>query len=297
MTCLRCSPAVLSCVAWLACFVHLSHCHAEIPLLLLISFDGFRWDYLKSAKEQGYKTPNFDRLISDGVSIGNGGLKNTFVTKTFPNHFTLVTGLYEENHGIVGNNFFDPEFNESFHLGNVDTEDRKWWDGKSAAVFKGVEPIWMTNEQKGGSRASGSYFWPGSIVDNQRPTYTRCYSNGADFETGVRTIVEWFLKSDKPINLGLLYFSEPDHTGHKEGASSPKVLEEIVLLDGILGSLLTSLEEHQLLDRMNIIVTSDHGMVDTPESQTIYVDHLNTSICTVYGASPVWNVRPNSPGS
>lgn len=292
MTCLRSGRAQLSCLAALLVgLVRLTRCHAEIPLVLLVSFDGFRWDYLKIANEQGYNTPNFNRLIDNGVSIHNGGLKNAFITKTFPNHFTLVTGLYEENHGIVANDFFDSGFNETFRVGAIESENRKWWDGMSAEVFRGVEPIWVTNERKGGSRASGAYFWPGSVVDNQRPTYTRCFSKNADFKIGVRTVIEWFTKPDDPINLGLLYFDEPDRTGHREGAASTKVLEMVVVLDGILGELLTSLKKHDLMGRMNIIVTSDHGMVNT--TKMIYLDQADASLFTVYGASPVWNIRPN----
>lgn len=292
MKCLRSGRALLSCLAALMVgFVRLTRCHAQIPLALLVSFDGFRWDYIKIANEQGYKTPNFNRLIDNGVSIDNGGLKASFITKTFPNHYTLVTGLYEENHGIVGNDFFDSDFNETFDIRNVESENRKWWDGKSAEVFRGTEPIWVTNDRMGGSRASGTYFWPGSVVDNQRPTYTRCYSTNSDFNIGVRTVVEWFTKPDDPINLGLMYFNEPDHTGHKEGAASTKVLEKVVMLDGILGELLNLLEKHDLMSRMNIIVTSDHGMVNT--TNVIYLDQVNASLFTVYGASPVWNIRPN----
>lgn len=279
----------------LLCFV----CsHAEVPLLLLISFDGFRWDYLQMTKAQGLQTPNFDRLIRDGVTVDGGGMINVFVTKTLPNHYSLVTGLYPENHGIVGNTFFDPLFNETFTFGpDPDTEERKWWDGLSGVRRGGAEPIWVTNDRMGNGRASGSYRWPGSVVDQQRPYYTRCNVKDADtvkktdFLIGVKTIVEWFTDSVTPINLGLFYIGEPDHTGHREGAGTMAVLEKIVELDEVLGHLLDSLESKSLLDRMNIILTSDHGMVNV--TKIVFLDeYVDSKLYTYSGQSPTWNIQP-----
>lgn len=292
MTCLANMRSVV--LVWMMWFLNLTNfaqCHTEIPLLLLISFDGFRWDYLQIAKQQGFATPNFDRLINNGATIAAGGLKNTFVTKTLPNHFTLVTGLYEENHGIIANSFFDPVFNQTLSIHNPDAEDQKWWDGKSGTTVLGTQPIWVTNDLMGGKRASGSYFWPGSMVDNQRPLYTRCYNTDVDATMGVDTIIEWFTSKTRPINLGLLYNYEPDHTGHQKGAGSIKVLEKIVGLDGLLGRLLKALEEHDLIDRMNIILTSDHGMTNI--TNFVYVDDfVDPALYSIYGGSPVWNILP-----
>lgn len=292
MTCLaKFFFAVSAWMLWFLNVTNFAQCHTEIPLLLLISFDGFRWDYLQIAKQQGYATPNFDRLINNGGTIGTGGLKNVFVTKTLPNHFTLVTGLYEENHGVIANSYFDPVFNETFNINIPDAEDQRWWDGKSGTTALGVEPIWVTNDRMGGRRASGSYFWPGAVVDNQRPMYTRCYNKQVDSATGIDTIIEWFTNKARPINLGLLYYSEPDHTGHIEGAGSIKVLEKIVELDGVLGLLFKALEEHDLIDRMNIILTSDHGMINI--TNFIYLDdYVNSTLYSFYGGSPVWNILP-----
>lgn len=264
----------------------------EIALLLLISFDGFRWDYLQLANRQGFKTPNFDRLIANGVVIGNGGLRNVFVTKTLPNHYSLATGLYVENHGVVGNSFFDPVFNETFHYDDYSpSEGRKWWDGKTGASGTGAEPIWVTNDRPGGRRASGSYMFPGATVDHQRPFYTRCDSKKFNFTHGVDTIVEWFTDDLKPINFGLLYFGEPDHTAHKEGAGSWKVLEKVTELDKALGRLFMLLEERKLFEKMNIILTSDHGMTNI--TRTIYLnEHVDPNLYRYFSGPPAWNILP-----
>ena len=114
------------------------------PTVILISFDGFRWDYMEKTE-----TPNFDFIVKTGVEANY--IKNAFVTKTFPNHFTIVTGLYEESHGIVANTMYDPVFKSWFHLDNTES---RWWNGG--------EPIWVTNQKAGGT--SGTVFWPGSNV-------------------------------------------------------------------------------------------------------------------------------------
>lgn len=97
------------------------------PLLLVVSLDGFWYKYLDL-----YDTPNLRELASKGARAEY--MKNVYVTKTFPNHFTIATGLYEESHGIVGNSMYDPLLNETFHLSNTQT---RWWDNGK------VVPIWV----------------------------------------------------------------------------------------------------------------------------------------------------------
>lgn len=253
--------------------------------LILISFDGFRYDYLDLAKKHDMLTPNFDELIQRGSSSsGIDGMKNVFITKTFPNHYSMVTGFYEESHGIVANSFFDPLFNETFQFNST---DQKWWDGASG---KPVEPVWVTNEKCKCGRRSGVVFWPGSNVDNQRPTYLLPYNESISFETEVDTLAGWFTEHE-PINLGLMYFNEPDVTGHNFGPESKEVAEKVVELDAILGLLLTKLKEEKLLETMNIIVTSDHGMVG--QKKTIYLDdYVDPRSFQLFGSSPVYGLLP-----
>lgn len=101
-------------------------CISTYPLLIIISFDGFRYDYLNKTD-----APNLAKLASDGVRAP--WIEPRFITKTFPNHFSIATGLYEESHGIVGNNFFDPVLNDTFRLGRNESE---WWD-------TGAIPLWV----------------------------------------------------------------------------------------------------------------------------------------------------------
>lgn len=261
-------------------------CHfEEDPKLLLVSLDGFRWDYL--SKNGSF--PNFRLIIEKGVE-SKMGVKNAFLTKTFPNHYTIVTGLYEESHGIIGNTMFDPKYNETFHIANRTQEaDSKWFD-------EGGEPIWVSNQKFSTSRRSGSIFWPGdrAAVKGFLPYRYLPYDGSMPFRTRIDKIISWFV-DDYPINLGLLYFEEPDSTGHNFGPESPNITEKIQELDGDIGYLLKKLEDNDLLDDMNIIITSDHGMTSTPtdEEHKINLDkYLALDSYYVDSVNPVATIRP-----
>ncbi|XP_070567459.1 ectonucleotide pyrophosphatase/phosphodiesterase family member 5-like [Ptychodera flava] len=249
------------------------------PLTLLISFDGFRWDYL-----QKVDTPNFDLLISNGSFVPKGILP-TFITKTFPNHFTIATGLYEESHGMVANNMYDPELKEKFHIGDEDSTSSKWWD-------VGAEPIWVTNQKHGGS--SGVYYWPGSEAEIKgvRPDHYKKYSKTTSFKTRIDGVIDWFT-GDNPINLGLLYFNEPDHTGHQYGPDSDEILDVISMCDNTTGYLIQRLQEADLFDKINILITSDHGMTELTADHVIQLsDYINTDLFDLVDSGPVAAMNP-----
>ncbi|XP_033741496.1 ectonucleotide pyrophosphatase/phosphodiesterase family member 5-like [Pecten maximus] len=256
-------------------------CHPS-PRCLLISFDGFRWDYLNNAS-----TPNFDKLIKDGVTATHG-VVNAFITKTLPNHYTIVTGLYEESHGIVGNTMYDPLFNEVFHISDKQqATESKWFDN-------GGEPIWVTNQRQGNAHRSGVLYWPGdgAAVKGFRPYRYEVYNPDVKNETRVDKIIEWFT-DDYPINLGLLYFEQPDALGHEVGPDSPEMKIMIEALDGVVGYLLQKIEEHNLGD-LNVIITSDHGMASTPESKIIDLDmYINPTSYQIFSSDPIGSVLPN----
>ena len=265
--------------------------------LLLISFDGFRWDYLDMVKRSGmYSIPNFDYFIQNGVTIDNGGVKNAFITKTFPNHYTIVTGMYEENHGLVGNVMFDPKFNISSDIYHGLSTNPLWFNNGTNETSAGAEPIWITNQKNTHllfQRNSGVYFWPGSEVPIQgmRPTFWFPYNKSTPFETRIDTAIEWFEKS--LINLGLLYFNEPDHSGHQYGPNAPEILKVISRLDGILGRLKDGLERAKLLDKLNIIITSDHGMASVNPKQYINIKkYISVDYFDVYGTGVIANIFP-----
>ncbi|KAJ8315769.1 hypothetical protein KUTeg_007919 [Tegillarca granosa] len=225
------------------------YCRLPIPHVLLISFDGFRWDYL-----QKVQTPNFDRIMRSGV-FAKHGIKNIFTTKTFPNHHSIATGLYAENHGIVGDVFYDPEFIEIFNgYDKRKAMDSKWY-------INGGEPIWVTNQKNNIERRSGCLFWPlcGPSINDVTPFRHMFYDPDMPNRTQIDTLVKWFT-DNPPINLGLLYFDEPDVSGHRYGPDSKEIKIVIQHLDDMIGYVLDQLQQKGLLDTMHIIVTSDHGM-------------------------------------
>ena len=117
----------------LSSFEHVLANQNKKPKVLLISFDGFRWNYL-----QRTSTPNFDELINSGVKAK--WIEDVYVSQTFPNHYTIATGMYEESHGIVANQFFDPVLNKSFSYVKPSSKDPEFYGG---------EPIWITNQKQG----------------------------------------------------------------------------------------------------------------------------------------------------
>ena len=266
--------------------------------MLLISFDGFRHDYIEKAKAAGKHLPNFDLMIAEGTKAKF--VTNTFVTKTFPNHFTIATGMYEENHGVVSNILYDPVYKESVTLSDRNHgNEEKWWNNGTTDKAQAPEPIWMTNERVPRmlwTRRSGVYYWPGSEVayHGERPHHWKPYNGSVTFTQRVDTMVDWFATEEDPINLGLLYFKEPDRTGHNHGPDSPEVMDKIEEMDGVLGHLFKRLEEHHLSDHVNVILTSDHGMVGLSPDRVITLDqHVNTSWYRLFGSSPAFHILPN----
>jgi ectonucleotide pyrophosphatase/phosphodiesterase family protein 5 len=237
------------------------------PKVLLVSYDGFRWDYLKKISNP----VNFNRIIKQGV-YATQGLQNAYITKTLPNHYTLVTGLYEESHGLIANYMYDPVFNESFSIENSeDMINSKWFGG---------EPIWVTNQKQSTSsypRRSGSMLWPGSTasVHGYLPTKYFPYTPSMKLEERIDIVISWFLDKD-PIDLGLLYYEHPDHEGHVFGPESDNMTIELEYLDKATGYLLQRLQEKNLLEDMNLILTSDHGMTSTPKSKLIILEDYIT---------------------
>ena len=212
---------------------------------IIISADGFRWDYYGRIP-----TPGIDKIKSMGVHVKN--LKNSFATVTFPNHYTLVTGLYEESHGIVDNTMFDPLFNETF---DMSTTSEKWWSGG--------EPIWVSLFNSVGKK-SVCVNWVGCGVDGQHPAYWGVYNGPMGYEDRVDRIVD-VMAEDDAVDLGLLYFEEPDHSCHLFGPDSQEVLAAIRRVDDAIIRLLAEVD----LSEVNVIFTSDHGGVSVGRDRVI----------------------------
>ncbi|RWS19047.1 ectonucleotide pyrophosphatase/phosphodiesterase family member 5-like protein, partial [Leptotrombidium deliense] len=192
------------------------------------------------------------------------GLIPAFTTKTFPNFWTIATGLYEESHGMIDNSFLDPNFNESFSLFNKKVvSEAKWWKG---------EPIWVTAKRQGKSTAV--FFWPGSEVQNYKwkPDLWRRYDSRVDLREIIETVLNWLQIEN--INLAMMYYNQPDKSVHKFGTFHTKVRQMVEFLDRVLYYLFAELQRRDLLHKINILIVSDHGMTDlkvNDENALIYL--------------------------
>lgn len=241
--------------------------------------DGFRWDYPDSTA-----TPYFDKIEEMGVKAES--MQVSFPSKTFPNHYTLVTGLVPDHHGIVNNTFYAPEFDEVYAIRNREAvQNGKFYQG---------EPIWNTAEKQG--MKAGSYFWVGSEADIQgmHPSYYKDYDHHFDFYQRVDSVMAWlsFEESKRP-HLISWYVHEPDGVGHHYGPHSEEADSTIRDLDTLLGYFMKELSEHPLADKVNVIILSDHGMGNTYKEKAILLtDYLKKDWYTyLVGGNPIYNIE------
>jgi len=250
----------------------------EQQYVIMLSMDGFRWDYADRVA-----TPNLDKIAQKGVRAKS--LKPSFPTKTFPNHYSMATGLYPDHHGIVLNSFYDPESGEYYHIFDRDAVE----DGS----FYGGEPIWVTAEKQG--ITTGSYFWVGSEAEiaGFRPTYWKIYDHDFPYKQRIDSVMSWLKKpeAERP-HLITWYFDEPDHTGHNSGPDSEDLNSKIIQLDFLLGYFMLELEKLPIAEQVNVIVTSDHGMSNiSNDKKVVLEDHLNMDwVAELEGYNPNFNI-------
>lgn len=247
--------------------------------VLMISMDGFRADYL----DRTY-TPNFDQMAANGVKAKS--MKPVFVSKTFPNHYSLATGMYAENHGLIANSFYAPLLDDYYSI----YDRSKVEDGK----FYGGEPIWMTAENQGLKAAS--FFWVGSEASGQRPSIWKRYDQKVTFEARVDSIMKWFSmpEKDRP-RLIMLYFHEPDWTGHERGPNHPETLEKVREMDAVLGNILKKTAKLPIADKLHIIVTSDHGMAEVSAETILNIsEYADFTHVRVEGSGPKMFISSDS---
>jgi predicted AlkP superfamily pyrophosphatase or phosphodiesterase len=249
------------------------------PTLILISLDGFRWDYLDLME-----TPNLNKLAASGVRAE--GLIPVFPSKTFPCHYSIVTGLYPGHHGIVSNNMYDRRLDAEFHLSDREAvEDPRWWGG---------EPIWVTAERQGMTAAA--MFWPGTEAEiaGERPTYWHRFDKGFSYEARVAQVLEWLdLPAEKRPRLITLYFEDPNDTSHEFGAEAPETRAAVRRVDERVGDLLAGLEDRGLVDRVDLVVVSDHGMAEVgPERVVILDDYIELQEGEVFEEGAVLQIFP-----
>uniref|UniRef100_A0A3P9J0C8 SMB domain-containing protein n=1 Tax=Oryzias latipes TaxID=8090 RepID=A0A3P9J0C8_ORYLA len=215
--------------------------------LLLVSLDGLRAEYM-----QTWNTvmPVLNKIRTCGTSASY--MQPAFPSKTFPNHYTIVTGLYPESNGLIDNTMYDPVFNATFSLSNSEKNNPDWYLG---------QPVWHTAKNQG--LKSGTFFWPGSDVEinGSFPNIYKPYDGDVPFEERVLTVLKWLqLPDNERPDFYTLYLEEPDKSGHSFGPVSGGIIISLQGVDKIIGQLMNGLKQIGLDRCLNIVILADHGM-------------------------------------
>ena len=219
--------------------------NSDRPYVVLISFDGFSHEYVSL-----YDTPNLDKFILGGTSASR--MVSSYPSKTFPNHYTMVTGLYPGNHGLIDNSFYDRQRKEVYRVSDrTKVEDEYYYGGT---------PLWQLVQQ--GGMKSASYFWVGSEapVSGSFPDFYKIYDGKVPNEERINVVLDWLkLEEEERPNFVSLYFSFIDDVGHEYGPYSEEMAEAVVEADRLVGLLLDKMSS--LSFKPNVILVSDHGMM------------------------------------
>jgi len=252
------------------------------PTTILISLDGFRADFLNRGL-----TPRLSAFVKEGVSPLY--MMPSFPSVTFPNHFTLATGLYPEAHGVVGNTFWDPALQEEFYYTDpAHSMDPKWWNG---------EPFWVTAQNQG--LRTAIHMWPGSEAHVQyvEPTYMDKYNGKEKLSRKVDRVLQFLdmPDADRPQVIAA-YVPNVDSDGHKFGPNSTEIQSTIQKVDQMLDDIFKGLEGRNLTNIVNVIVVSDHGMATTDISRLIQLeDFVDLAKIEHRDGWPLVGLRPKNP--
>jgi ectonucleotide pyrophosphatase/phosphodiesterase family member 5 len=249
------------------------------PYVIFISFDAFRWDYLNRGL-----TPNIEKIRSEGISALS--LQPSFPSKTFPNHQSIITGMYPAHHGIIANNFLNPFDSTIYRMKDTTAvKDGRWYLG---------EAFWETAERQGIRTAS--YYWPGSEMEHlyRRPSISEHYNSNRNYEERVSGVIKWLtMPAEKRPHFITLYFELLDDAGHTFGPNSKSCDESLKKADELIGSLLLKLDEIKMKNDVNVIILSDHGMTEISEDRIINIENLLAEYkCRLGDEGPTMMVYP-----
>ncbi|MEO7673836.1 MAG: ectonucleotide pyrophosphatase/phosphodiesterase, partial [Pyrinomonadaceae bacterium] len=248
------------------------------PTVILISLDGFRYDYLDK-----FAPPTLNRLAKEGVRAK--WMTPSFPTKTFPNHYTIATGLYPEHHGIIENNIWD--FGSTFTLNKrEEVQNSRWWLG---------EPIWVTAETQ--NVRVGAFFFPGTEAEigGRRPTFWKHYDGKIPNNDRVDQILSWIdLPQAERPRLYTLYFSDVDDAGHGFSPDSEETRKAELTVDENVRRLMDGLQKRKIDRKVNVIIVSDHGMATVDQRNAIVMDDYLDGDTTmrVLTTGEIWQIFP-----
>ncbi len=221
---------------------------------ILISFDGFRHDYLERLPDGPFKS-----LVATGCRAKH--LVPVNPTKTFPNHWAIATGCWPAQNGILDNRFFDRALNDTFGMSRTEP---MWWLS---------EPVWITAERQ--NKRAFTYFWPGSQtpIGGLLPSRSIPYSPSRDYRARIDSILAWTTLPEPP-SLIVSFFEVRDDVGHRYGPDAPEIDQALLTADSIVGALVGGLEVRGIRDSTAVVIVSDHGMTSIlpPQPEDVRFD-------------------------
>jgi len=227
------------------------------PYLILVSIDGFRWDYPGL-----HVTPTLDRIAANGVRAEQ--MIPVFPTLTFPNHYSIATGLYPANHGLIGNRFPSKDRTKFYSLYDRESvQDGAWYRG---------EPVWVTAEKNG--MVTAAYFFVGTeaAVDGVPMTYWNAYDRTIPGPDRVEQVLGWLrLEASRRPHLITLYFEDVDVATHQFGPGSPQGIASIERVDHYLDRLMTGISELPIADDVYVVIVSDHGQSSVQQDAAPFI--------------------------
>ncbi|KAK1170764.1 ectonucleotide pyrophosphatase/phosphodiesterase family member 3-like [Acipenser oxyrinchus oxyrinchus] len=252
------------------------------PPVILFSLDGFRAEYLQT---WGGLMPAISKLKQCGTSAPY--MRPVYPTKTFPNHYSIVTGLYPESHGIVDNHIYDVTQNATFSLKVKEKFNPSWYQG---------QPIWLTAKYQ--NLKSGTFFWPGSDVEINEtyPDIYQMYNKGIPFEERIFTLLKWLrLPSEERPDMITLYLEEPDSSGHRFGPVSSAVIQALIRVDKMVAMLMDGLKQRNLHNCVNLVLLSDHGMEEASCKKAEYIsEYMDNVDSFIIVPGPAARLRPKN---
>ncbi|HTN38318.1 MAG TPA: ectonucleotide pyrophosphatase/phosphodiesterase [Arachidicoccus sp.] len=249
------------------------------PYLILISIDGFRYDLADK-----YNAKFLLKMRSAGVQATS--MKPGYPSLTFPNHYSIITGLYPAHHGLVDNYFHDPIKKANYKVGNSPAvNDSSWYGG---------EPLWVLAERQ--KLLTASYYWVGSeaAIDGVRPTYYYKYSESVPIDQRIDAVQQWLeLPPKRRPHLITFYFPEVDHMEHLYGVDSKQTAAAVAFVDSSIQALYTACQKTNL--PINYMVVSDHGFANLDTSKIIYPPKLDSNQYRVTGGSALVHIYASNP--
>ena len=231
--------------------------HRDKPTLVLVSIDGFRWDF-----QALHDTPTLDRIAANGLRAER--MIPVFPTLTFPNHYSIATGLYPANHGLIGNRFPSPDRRRFYALSDREAvQDGSWYGG---------EPVWVAAEKAG--MVTAAYFFIGTEADvgGVSMTYWNAYDESIPGEDRVDQVIDWLaMPDDRRPHFITLYFEDVDTMTHRHGPGSEQSIAAVGRVDGYLDRLLSRMEDLPVADNLYLVIVSDHGHVPFVEDEMPFI--------------------------